>query len=247
MRIGLLDLEVAPNIAVTWGIHDQTLRYSDLISEWFIISMQYQLLEDKKVSYISVLNDKKRFKKNYRDDYAVVKRAYDFLQEVDVIVGHNIKNYDLKKLKAKFLEHKLPPIEMPFVVDTLVWARKYGFTSRKLGDLCKKLELTQKLSHEPGDFILAAQGNVDAIKRIVKYGIGDIPTLKDLYLILRPYENHPNQNAFKNYPCCVKCGSARIHKRGTNKTGEFITWACYDCRARFVDKNSKKLHKIRFK
>lgn len=247
MRILLLDSENAPNFAATWGIHEQSLRYADIEQEWFFISLQWQFLEDKKVSHISVINDVKRFIKDHTDDYIVVKKAHELLQECDVVVGHHIKGHDLKKLEAKFIEHKLPPIDMPYIVDTLQWAKKFGFTSRKLGDLCSKLGLIEKLDHEPGIFKLAGRGDVKAIRKIVKYGIGDIPTLKALYLRLRPYmRNHPNQNKFKKYPCCPSCGGARFHKRGMNRTGEFQTYSCYDCHHRFQDTAKKKIQ-VRYK
>lgn len=249
MRILLLDTENAPNYAVTWGIHEQRLRYADIEQEWFFLSAQWQFMDENKVSYVSILNDVKRFIKDHTNDYIVVKKIHDLLQSCDVVVGHNIKRHDLAKFEAKMIEHDLPPIDMPYIVDTLTWARKFGFTSRKLGDLCSKLGLVSKLDHEPGIFKLAGRGDVKSIRKIVRYGIGDIPTLKALYLRLRPYiKNHPNHNKFKNYPCCPSCGSVKFHKRGTNRDGTLQTYACsaIDCRARFQDTSKKKIP-IRFK
>lgn len=244
MIITLLDTENAPNYAATWGIHEQRVRYTDIIQEWFFLSAQWKILGDKSVSSISVLDDPKRFIKDHTDDYIVVKTVHDLIENTDVLVGHNIKGHDLKKLYAKFIEHRLPPPKTPFIVDTLAWSRKFGFTSRKLGDLCTKLGLENKLEHEPGIFNLAGRGDVKAIRKVVRYGIGDIPTLEQLYLRLRPYiTNHPNHNKFTKERCCPNCGGEKFQKRGMSRDGSQQTYACYDCRARFYESHLKKRKK----
>lgn len=243
MIIGLLDTENAPNIAATWGIHDQVVRYTDIIQEWFFLSAQFKKLGDKRTQSICILQDKKRFRKDHTDDYIVVKKCHEFISSVDVLVGHNLKGHDLKKLYAKFLEHGLEPPDEPFIVDTYQVSKKFGFTSRKLGDLCKKLDLVKKLEHEPGIFILASQGDPAAIRKVLKYGLGDIPTLEKLYLKFRPFiKNHPNQNAYALKACCPVCGSGNFHKRGRERGKQ--TYAC-ECTARFNEDSLKKLGKFR--
>ncbi len=240
-----LDTENAPNIACVWGIHDQKVYYTDIIHEWFFISGQWSWGDSKKVNTVSILDDQKRFKKDFRDDYHVVKTIHGLLSEADIVVGHHIKGHDLKKLQAKFIEHKLPPIKMPLIVDTYQWSKTFGFTSRKLRDLCTKLDLTQKLSHDPGVFVRAAMGDKDAISNIVTYGKGDIPTLRDLYYALRPYApNHPNQNLFRGdgVQCCPKCSCTKFQARGFSYTtvGKFQRYQCTDCGHWFKSGKSTK-------
>lgn len=154
MKVGpqilYMDTENAPNIATVWGIHDQKISYKDIIHEWFLISGQWSWNDSKKINTVSLLDDPKRFKKNFRDDYHVVSTLRDVISEADIVVGHNINGHDLKKIQAKIIEYRLQPLKIPLIIDTYTWAKKYGFTSRKLGDLCDKLGLEKKLSHEPG-------------------------------------------------------------------------------------------------
>lgn len=246
MRVLLLDTENAPNYGCFWGIHDQTVRYTDIEQEWFFLCAQWQFLDEKKVHHVSILDNPRQFVDDHTNDFLIVKRVHDLLSECDVVVGHNIKKHDLAKLEAKFIEHDLDPLDMPYIVDTLQWARKFGFTSRKLGDLCTKLGLEKKLEHDAGIFKLAGMGDVKSIRKVIKYGLGDIPTLKALYLRLRPYiKNHPNHNKFSKFPCCPNCGGVRFQKRGMDRTNTYQTYACYDCRARFQD--SKKSKKVKYK
>lgn len=249
-QILFLDTENAPNVAVTWGIHEQRISYKDIIHHWFFISGQWSWNDSKKINTVSILDDEKRFNENFRDDYHVVKILRDLISEADILVGHNIKGHDLKKLQAKIIEHKLPPLKMPLIVDTLTWSRQYGFTSRKLGDLCEKLDLTHKLSHEPGLFLKAAMGDRIAIKKILKYGIGDIPTVRELYYRLRPYApSHPNMNLYRgtNVDCCPKCSSDNFIAQGYKYTtcGKFQKFQCKECGSWFQSGKSIKRVKNR--
>ena len=242
MRILLLDTENAPNYGSFWGIHEQHIRYGDIEQEWFFISAQWKFLGEKTVQTVSVLDDVKTFIRDHTNDKVVVKKVHQLLQECDVVVGHNIIGHDLKKLWAKFIEYRLEPIDMPYIVDTLVWVRKYGFTSRKLADLCTKLSLTPKLEHDRGIFQKAGRGDVISIRKTVRYGKGDVPTLEELYLLIRPYAKHPNENAFKNYPCCPKCGSVKFQSRGKRDGHGVNRFQCAvpACRAWFTENKIKQ-------
>lgn len=240
-----LDTENAPNVAVTWGIHEQRISYKDIIHEWFLISGQWSWNDSPKVNTVSILDDKKRFKNNFRDDYHVVKTIRDVISEADIVVGHHIKGHDLKKINAKIIEYGIEPIRMPLIVDTYQWAKNYGFTSKKLGDLCTKLDLTEKLSHSPGVFLLAATGDKKAIREIVEYGIGDVPTLRELYYTLRPYApNHPNMNIYRGdgIECCPKCSSTEFTAQGFKFTtvGKFQKFQCKECGSWFASGKSVK-------
>lgn len=239
-KILYLDTESAPNIVATWGVNDQTIRYSDVKFEWFFISGQWAWDDSKKVNTVSLLDDKKRFTKDFRDDYHVVKTIAEILEEADIVVGHNINGHDIKKLQAKFIEHKIKPINMPQVVDTYTWSKRHGFTSRSLKNLCKKLKLTNKLEHEPGLFLEAAFGSEDAIKKIVKYGIGDIPTARELYYRLRPYaDRHPNMNTYRGdgILCCTHCGCTEYKTAGYRRSNISVRrrYECLSCGKGFSD------------
>lgn len=251
-KVLFLDTENAPSIAAVWGIHEQRISYKDILPgmEWFMLSGQWSWNDSKQVNTVSVLDDPKRFKKNFRDEYHVIKTLHDVISEADIIVGHNINGHDLKKIQAKIIEYKLPPMQIPKIVDTYQWSKKFGFTSRKLGDLCSKLDLTKKLSHEPGLFLLAAMGDKDAIKKIVTYGKGDVPTVRELYYRLRPYApNHPNHNLWRGdgVQCCPKCSSTEFIKRGYRytTTGKFQSYSCESCGTFFQDGKAIKRVEMR--
>lgn len=238
-KILFLDTENAPCITATWGIHEQRIGDQDIIQDWFFLSGQWAWNDSKKINVVSVLDDKARFKKKFSDDKEVVRTIADVMREADIIVGHNIKGHDLPKIKAKIAEYELKPFNAPLIVDTLQWAREFGFTSRKLSYLCKKLSLTEKLTHSPGVFVKAAIGDAAAIREIVEYGRGDIEPLRKLYYKLRPYApTHPNMNIWrgKGVDCCPRCSSTDFKPNGSRFTaiGRIPRNECLDC-GKFFD------------
>ena len=244
-RILFLDTENAPNLVCTWGIHEQRVSDTDIIHDWFFLSGQWSWNDSKQVNVVSILDNKTRFKKNFRDDYHVVKTISDVIREAHIVVGHNLKGHDWPKLLAKIAEYEITPLPQVMLVDTLDWARRFGFTSRKLSYLCRKLSLQEKLTHSPGAFVKAAMGDQKAIKDIVDYGRGDVPTLRQLYHKLKPYaHSHPNMNLWRGdgVECCPRCGSTEFKKDGCkyNLTTVRQQFACHSCGHKFTSVKSIK-------
>jgi uncharacterized protein YprB with RNaseH-like and TPR domain len=227
-----------------------------------MISAQWGWNDKKRVNTISLLDDIKSYDKHFskplRDlpknpsfDRVIVEKIHSVLLEADVIVHHNGDRFDLKKVNAKFIEYGLDPVPVNKTVDTLKEIKKIAsFTSHALGALCEKLDcLHQKRDNQKGDFFKVSTGDVEAIKRIVKYGIGDIPTLKELYYKLRPYmKTHPNINLYQDSEyCCPACGHTKIkiHTSNyvTNKCVK-IRYQCKSCRHTFVGDKVIKRSKI---
>lgn len=247
MRIMFWDIETSLSIAGVFQLYDvQSIPYRHVIQEWFMISASWEYLDEKKSRQtVSVLDDPRRFKKDHTDDYHVVKSLYDAIKRADVLVAHNGNRFDWPKFEQKVLLHGLPPISQPFMVDTLVQARRFKFLSHKLDDLCARLDLERKMNLEQGLWIMATQGDEGAIKKIAKYNAQDIPPLKELYLTLRPYmKQHPNHNLFTDGKCCPRCGGKDLKRNGYAylTTGVFPRFVCLDrdCRYNFRGKFSVK-------
>lgn len=159
-------------------------------------------LDDPYVAAVSVLNDPERFKKDYSDDYHVVKTLWSVLNEADIIVAHNGDNFDWKEFTARCIKHNLEPPSKPVMIDTLKVARKeFKFTSNKLSYLAEFLGV--ELKDEAPDWDLVDRGDPDEIAKAVKYCMRDVRSLKGVYLRLRPYiTNHPH---IGHRGLCPKC------------------------------------------
>jgi len=233
MKILLWDIETSLMIAAVFGRFKQDIQYDNILQDWYIHSIAWKWLGQKRVYAVSGLDDKKRFKKDHTDDYHVVKTVADVINQADVIVGHNGDAFDIKKFKARCIALGLPPIKEPLFVDTLKAARQAKFTSNKLDDLGSILGIGNKIDNPRGLWLKALHGDEKAIKQMVKYNKQDVLLLEQLYLKLRPYmKSHPNQNLFSaGRDVCSKCGSDDIQYRGylLTKTAKKRRYQCNSC------------------
>jgi hypothetical protein len=247
----IFDIETSLIIMAGYKIHDQKyIPYDNVLQDWFMISAAWQWTDGKKINSVSLLDDPKRFRKDPTDDYHVVKTLRDAIEEADFLIGHNIKGFDYKKLMARIIHHRLKPLpKIPFM-DTLIQARKYDFTSRKLGDICKRLGLREKAAHDPKMWMRIIRGEEAAIRECVKYNKADIPPVDDLYNLLKPYmQHHVNHNLWRGegIDCCPNCGSTALNSRGfrVTRTGKYRSLQCQECGAWCQGKKAAKRVNIR--
>lgn len=246
-----LDIETSLILAGTYTIHDvRSIPYKNVLQDWFMICASWQWTDGKRINTSSLLDDPARFKRKPCDDYLVVKALRDAIEEADFLIGHNIRNFDYKKLMARIIFHRLKPLPKPVFVDTLQEARRIGFTSRKLDDLCAKLDLRRKLVHDPDLNMRLIRAEPSAVKEYVTYNRGDIPPLVDLYETLKPYmQSHPNHNLHRGdgIDCCPRCGSGNFQSRGwaCTSVSRFRRCQCQDCGHWFQEGKRVKGAKLR--
>jgi len=243
MRILFYDIEIAPKIAAVWGIHEQRIGYHQIVQDSFIICAAYKWLGEKGIETVSVLDNATRFKKDFTDDYHVIKKLHSLISKADVICAHNGDNFDWKHFMARVVYHGLPPIKRPLMVDTLKKAREFKFTSNKLDDLGKILGTGRKLKNDMSLWLGAAYGDASSVKKLVTYCKGDIPPLERLYKRLKPYmKSHPNANLFQDKKGCPRCGGKHIRKHGINYTqaAAYQSYECGGCGHRFQGEQVKR-------
>ena len=161
----------------------------------------------------------------------MLRRVWGVLDAADVVVGHNISAFDIKKLNSEFALAGLTPPSPYATVDTLTVARKaFGFESNSLDSLCQRLGVPAKrgaYSIQTAEAAMA--GNRTAQRELLDYNRGDIVATEALYDALRPWirnHPHPHQDA---EPSCHACGSLHLVKNGWHISGVF-TYQRYVCR-----------------
>lgn len=235
-KILLFDIENAPNTAYIWSLWMETTSEEMLDRSWFVLCWAAKWLDENKI-YSSALTDfPKEYKKNPENDKLVLQKLWHLLDEADIVVGHNAKAFDCRKVNARFVMNGMPPPSPYKVVDTLMAARQYFFfTSNKLNDLGKYLKVGEKV--DTGGFKLWKQcmmGDRKAWNKMVEYCKNDIVLLEKVYLKLRPFiQNHPNLNVYINNEDgqCPKCGSDDVRKEGFayTATSKYQQFSCNNC------------------
>lgn len=240
-KILLLDIETKPLLGFIWQLWDNNLALNQIKDDWSILSWSAKWLGEDEVFY-----EDNRHSKNLDDDSKLLKNLWKLIDSADILVGHNIRKFDDKKIAARFIQNGFKPPSSYRQEDTMLLAKSaFGFTSNKLEYLTKKLCVKhKKMDHAkfPG-FMLWAEclkGNIDAWNEMEAYNRLDVLSLEELYLILKPWDKKGyNPNIFSTgLEISCTCGSIDFSKNGfayTN-TGKFQKYTCKKCGAEQKDK-----------
>lgn len=235
MRILHIDIETAPVRAAVWGLWQQNVGLNQIEKDWYILSFAAKWHGKRGVIYMD-----KSDSWDTEDDYSLLEKLHELLNEADVIVAQNGVRFDRKKINARFIMNGFKPPSPYKVIDTLLVAkREFGFTSNKLeymtDNLCTHIK---KRKHQkfPGYSLWAEclKGNEAAWKEMRLYNIDDVRSMEELYGVLLPWITaHPNHGLYVDSASivCDKCGSSHVTKNGKYKTqvGIYQQYICNDC------------------
>ena len=202
---------------------------------------------NNKVHSVSVLDAAKRFKKDPQDDFHVVKSLHAVLSSADIIVAHNNDGFDKKYLDTRILYHGLPALPPVVSIDTLKVAKsRFLFNSNKLDYLGGYLKVGRKIKTSPGLWMRVMNGDVAAIKSMIRYNQEDVRLLERVYNKLKPYI--PNAVNFELFGSdgCPRCGATSgIQSRGVHRaiSRVYQRFQCQTCggwfRSVLNDKDTK--------
>lgn len=251
-KILLFDIETSPILGFVWQLWDQNIALNQIKSDWFILSWSAKWLGDpvSKTMYM----DQSRAK-NIEDDTQILKGIWKLLDEADIVITQNGKNFDHKKLNARFILNGFKPPSSYKHIDTFILAKKhFGFTSNKLeymsDKICKKYK---KLKHAKfSGFEMWREclaGNKAAWKEMKKYNKYDVLALEELYTKMIPWDNSINFNVYHDSSDMVcTCGASDWQRYGHAYTasGKFQRYQCKSCgsetrsKENLLDKNKRK-------
>tara|TARA_R110002051_G_scaffold240905_1_gene301287 strand:- start:4 stop:762 length:759 start_codon:yes stop_codon:yes gene_type:complete len=233
-KILFYDIETAPNLAYVWGQYEQNVI--DHEREWYMLCVSYKWDHEKRTKVCSLVDFPETYAENPENDFHVVEKLWELLNEADIVIAHNGDKFDMRKANARFIKHGLGPASPVKSVDTLKVARRYFmFNSNKLNDVGKHLGLGEKV--QTGGFQTWAgcmRGDMKSWKKMIKYAKQDVDLLCKVYLALRPWmTNHPNLNLYTEKHGCPTCGSHSLMRRGLRYTtvASYQTWQCNDCKS----------------
>jgi RNase P subunit RPR2 len=234
-KIVILDIETAPVEAYIWRRWKENIRQNQVIAEGYVLCAVAKYLNEKKVRKTALPDNSQRWEKNPEDDTEVVKFCWEILNDADVIVAHNGKRFDIPVLNTRFIALGLPPPSPYKIVDTLTEAKKkFKFPYNSLSGILNYLDMDGKTQTSFELWIGCKQGNKKAWKEMVQYCVNDVLILEDLYMKMAPWiDTHPNMNLYTDMSrrTCTKCGSPRIHRRGTyaTQTQKYVRFCCVEC------------------
>lgn len=249
-KILTVDIETLPIGAHVWRLFDQNVGLNQISEDWAMLSFGAKYLGKRKLYYA----DTRSAPGGVRDDKDIVAQLVALLDEADVVVGQNVRRFDLKKLRARAILHGLPPFREPKVIDTMEMAKGTGaFTSNKLEYLSAHLTDEPKSKHlkYPGFELWAGimRGEIAAWDEMKKYNLKDVTATEKVYLALRPWAPRlPNlaQFYYDALLRCPRCGSVNLAGHGTvtSNVSKYKQYVCSDChgysRSRYTSNTKAK-------
>lgn len=232
-KIIVLDIETAPNWVTVWGVFKQRIPLENIRKEWFILSWSAKLLYDNEV-VSDVLTPKET---RESDDKRILKSLWKVVDSADILVGHNLRQFDMRKANARFIVNGLPCPSPYQIIDTLIECKKnFAFTGYKLDYINSLLGLARKTETNYNLWLECIRGNKEALTKMEKYNRQDILVSEELYIKILPWiKSHPNVGLFSDVeePVCPNCGSTDLHWKGYYYTtvGRYKTFRCRGCMA----------------
>ena len=232
-KILVLDIETAPISAYCWALWKQDIYIDQIVSDWFMLSWAAKWLgEDEVLSarlYAEEVKDE--------CDFRIVKELWNLLDEADIVIAHNGDQFDIPKIKTRFVINGLPPTSFYQQIDTLKIARKeFGFSSNKLDFLARSFNIPPKISTDFKLWVRCLKGEDAALEEMETYNKHDVEILEEVYYKLRPYiKNHPNVSLYleDSTDRCPTCGGKHLtpNKFYFTSVGKFQVYKCEDCEA----------------
>jgi len=246
-KILLFDIETAPMRSFTWKIWQENIGplNGQLQSDWFMLCWSAKwLFADGTLSDKLISTEVKE-----EDDKRICESLWKLLDEAQIVIGHNCKKFDIKKVNTRFLKHGMVPPSSYKVIDTLEHAKKaFAFTSNKLDYVGKFLDVGRKI--DTGGFELwerCMNGDGQALIEMSAYCDVDVLVLENFYLKIRPYiQPHPNLGLLitEDIQCCPSCTSTDLKWGGmyTTYTNSYKAFRCNHCGSIGRDRIPQKKH-----
>ncbi len=227
IKILLMDLETAPNVADVWKFFRTNVGVNQVRRNGRIIMWAAKFLNDPTIHTMNEID-------NGREK--MLRGLHALMEEADVIVGQNGDRFDIRWANWEFLKEGLDPPAPSKTVDTLkVLRNRFYLPSYRLDYVCRQLGLGRKVKHVGHELWLGWEAKDEKAKAtMIRYCINDVKLLQRLYYKIRPWiKNHPVVGLYsdKGRPSCPNCGSTKVHKKGRAYTnaGIYHRYKCSDC------------------
>lgn len=227
MKILLLDIETAPNVAYVWGLFKENIPLQRLVDSGYVLCWAAKWYGEDNVMFDSVYQSRPK---------KMLQRIHKLLEEADAVVHYNGTRFDIPTLNKEFLLNRMTPPSAYRHIDLLTTARgRFRFVSNKLDYVAQALGVGKKHKHQGFElWIKCMNRDSDAWKEMEEYNKQDVVLLESVYDIFRPWiRNHPNVALYNGNGdnSCPSCGSDHVVRRGFSytTTGRYQRYRCGTC------------------
>lgn len=229
MNILYIDIETTPILQWNWRAWGDQ-RALKIEEDWKVLGIAYAWNDNPVVPVYPTA--KNRAKPGYyrKWDKQVTKQTWKLFDDADIVIAHNGDRFDIKKMRAKFIEHGLPPHSPILTIDTKkIASREFGFSMNNLDHLGQHFGFGNKLHHSGLQMWFNCMDGVPAAwDEMEEYNVIDTELLRKIYKHMRPWDTrHPNIGLGEG---CSKCGSFDLMKRGVKTMQSGLQRQKYQCK-----------------
>lgn len=226
MRILLLDIESAPNLAHVWGLWNQNVGINQIMASGYTMCYSAKWYGQEDVIFDSIYTTAHK---------KMILGAHSLLDEADAVVHYYGTKFDIPTLNKEFLLLGLKPPAPYKQIDLYTTAKSvFKFPSNKLDYIAQALKVgnkTKNMSHDI--WVKCMNKDPDAWKQMMEYNIQDVLLLEKVYDKMKPWiKGHANHSLYsENGLVCPNCGGAHYQRRGFAYTqaAKYIRLQCKDC------------------
>jgi len=94
MKILLIDIETAPNVAHVWGLWQQNVGLPQIIDAGYVLCWSAKWLDNDEVMFSSTFHDGRE---------QMLSKIHELLDEADAVIHYNGTKFDIPTLHKEFL------------------------------------------------------------------------------------------------------------------------------------------------
>lgn len=230
-KVTLLDIETSPTISANFQRWKVNVNQDSVVSEGgVILTAAWKQLGSKKVESTFIQDPEQRWNGNDSD---VVAQLWEVIEDSDVIITQNGKNFDIPVIKSRLAFWGMSPLKNVKHVDTLAIAKSMRFNANSLDSLGSYLGVGRKMKHEGISLWLEVmKGDPDALDRMLDYNAQDVELLEAVYMKIRAFDQRPPQFGHLTVGdklTCPACGSHDVNPTGKTAFTPVSSWVEYQC------------------
>lgn len=209
-KVLFLDIETYAMVTESWRLWNNDVQPSQVLKDWHILSYAARWLGSKTWHYSDQRNTK------WGNDRPLLAKLWQLMDEADVIVAHNGKKFDVRKINARFIVHGFLPPSPYKVFDTLTVSKKhFAFSSHRLAFIADVLKLRDQKGSVK-EKLSENKRTLKAWKELETYNKQDVIVLEQVYEKLAPWEKTLDLAIYKDGVVvgCRTCGGENFNYRG---------------------------------
>ena len=221
----IFDIENSQSLGYFFDVWESNINHDDIVIPSYIFCISYSWLDSNTVHTLSI-QDFPRFKKDIHDDTEILKEFSKVIEQADILVGHNIDKFDIKKINGRLFLKGLPPMPSVKTLDTLKIAKRYfKLDYNGLDPISKDLGLSGKVENNKGLWRKCFEGDVKSLKLMAHYNRNDVKINKEVFKKELPFIKFPISKEFR----CPNevCGSYDIRLKGIRDNKQ--RFICNNC------------------